>query len=359
MLHQPSEILIVDDILENIQVLSEILKPKGYKVRPVLNGKAALKAARLQPPDLILLDINMPGMNGYEVCEQLNADDGLKEIPVIFISAMSDALDKVRAFSLGAVDYITKPFQMEEVLARVENHLRLYQLQLRLEEQNKHLQKLVREQVREITSSQMATILALAKLAEYRDSDTGRHLERVQTFCQRLSIRLSEMDHWNMVITPQFVDDIFQASPLHDIGKVGIPDQILLKPARLTSEEFEVIKHHATIGANIMEAVQARYPQNHFIGMGIVIARSHHEKWDGSGYPDGLVAEEIPLSARILTAADVYDAMRSQRPYKRAYSHEETCQYFMEQRGRHFDPDIVDVFLSLEGEFKQISENLQ
>jgi len=353
-----ADILIVDDTLANIQVLSAMLKQQGYKVRPVLEGKVALKAAEKQVPDLILLDISMPEMDGYEVCTHLKQNPNLSKVPVIFISALTEPLDKVKAFSVGGVDYITKPFQLEEVRVRVENHLRLTRLQRLMEEYNHNLEEKVIEQVNEISDSQLATILALAKLAEYRDKDTGRHIERIQHFCRLLVTYMAEMPGYSGQISPIYIDNISHASPLHDIGKVGIPDHILLKPGRLTPDEFEIMKTHTMIGYNLLQSVNERYSHNSFIKTGIEISRSHHEKWDGTGYPDGLKGTEIPLSARILAVADVYDALRSKRPYKESFSHIASSKIILEGDGSHFDPDVIKAFIELEDTFERVYADL-
>jgi putative two-component system response regulator len=347
-------ILIVDDTLANLQVLSEMLKQQGYHVRPAPSGLLALEAAQSDPPDLILLDINMPNMNGYEVCTRLKADGHLSKIPVIFLSALSELSDKMKAFAVGGVDYITKPFQFEEVQARVKTHLTICNLQNELELHNHHLEELVQAQVKEISESQMATIFALAKLAESRDEDTGTHLERVQEFCKLLAQQLCTVTTCCESMDTTFINNLYHASPLHDIGKVGISDSILLKPGKHTPEEFEIMKQHTVIGAQTLEAARERYPRNDFINMGISIARSHHEKWDGSGYPDGLAGNDIPLAARIMTVADVYDALRSKRCYKDAFTHENSCEIIINGRGTQFDPVIIDAFLTKEQEFNRI-----
>lgn len=341
-------ILVVDDTPANLKVLTSILKQNGYNARAVPNGKLALQAIKVEPPDLILLDINMPDLNGYEVCETLKKDELFKKIPVIFISALTETMDKVKALSIGGVDYITKPFQFEEVIARVETHLELYHLRMELEKYNNKLHELVNEQLKEIYDSQMATILAMAKITEVRDDNTGKHLGRVQAICRLLAEKLTEQPKCGMLIDKDFIENIFYASPLHDIGKVGIPDNILLKPGKLTSEEFEVMKTHTTIGAETLEVVTKRYPKNKFIKMGLDIARSHHEKWDGSGYLDGLAGDKIPLSARIMALADVYDALLSKRPYKEAFTREITRDIIVQGSGSHFDPMVVEAFLAIE-----------
>ena len=352
-----ADILIVDDTLTNLKVLTGMLKERGYKTRPIPSGKLALQAVRNTPPDLILLDINMPEMTGYEVCAHLKADEKLKDIPVIFISAISETIDKVKGFSIGGVDYITKPFQVDEVLARVETHLKLHRQECELVLHNHHLEELVQAQVKEISESQMATIFAISKLAESRDDDTGKHLDRVRIFCRLLAENLAENPKYRTLIQEKYLDNIAHASPLHDIGKVAISDAILLKPEKLTAEEFTVMQTHTTIGAQTLQIVLKRYPKNHFINMGISIARSHHERWDGGGYPEGIKGEAIPLSARIMAVADVYDALRSKRPYKEALTHGQTREIIYNERGTHFDPDVVASFLDLEKTFLQVSQD--
>ena len=297
-------------------------------------------------------------MNGYEVCETLKKDPEFKKIPVIFVSALSEPLDKVKAFSLGGVDYITKPFQLEEVQARVQTHLRLRQLQNELEDYNQHLEEKVQEQVKEISESQVATILALAKLAEYRDNDTGHHIDRIPSYCKMLAEALCNVEPYQSQITPAFIQNMVNASSLHDIGKVGIPDKILLKSARLTADEFEVMKMHTLIGSQLLEKVRASSPKNSFINMGIEIARSHHEKWDGTGYPDGLKDRQIPISAHILALTDVYDALRSRRPYKEPFTHEETCKIIKASSGTQFDTVLISVFNEIHPEFEKIYASL-
>jgi putative two-component system response regulator len=349
-------ILIVDDTPANLDILSEMLRLRGYTIRPVTSGRQALDTAMISPPDIILLDINMPKMNGYEVCELLKSNVKLNKIPVIFISALNETIDRVKAFSVGGVDYITKPFQYEEVLARVDAHLKISNLQCELEKHNLNLEELVKEKIKELYESQMATILALSELAESRDDDTGKHLDRVQIYCKRLAMELSKNDNYRDIINKSYIDNIFFASPMHDIGKVAIPDSILLKPGKLTFDEFEIMKTHTTLGANTLENVRKKYPVNAFINMGIGIAHYHHERWDGSGYPEGLSGEEIPLSARIMSIADVYDALRSKRSYKEPFSHDDSCDIIMKGSGTQFDPVIIEAFKELQDAFKSESE---
>ncbi|MFH0730786.1 MAG: two-component system response regulator [Pseudomonadota bacterium] len=351
-------IMVVDDTPANLKLLEQMLQSQRYRVLAFSSGKLALKAAAENPPDLILLDIRMPEMDGFEVCRRLKIDDVLKEIPVLFISALSEAADKVMAFSVGGVDYVTKPFQIEEVHARVETHLRLRKLQRELEKHNLHLEELVKEKIREISDSQLATIRAVSKLAESRDDDTGQHIDRTQIFSKVLAEKMRGNPRYAGRISDTFVDNIYHASPLHDIGKVGIPDNILLKPGKLTPEEFEIMKTHTLIGAKTLQTIHGKYPKNAFINMGITIARSHHEKWDGSGYPDGLAGEDIPLAARIMAVSDVYDALRSERPYKPAFTHEKSCGIIIEGAGRHFDTAVINAFTELETAFAEIRNRM-
>jgi len=351
---EKQQIMIVDDTVENLHILGEMLKTQGYKVRPVPNGTMALAAARKDPPDLILLDIMMPELDGYDVCQKLKDDSVLKDVPVVFLSALQDTCDKVKAFDVGGEDYITKPFQFEEVQARVATHLKLHTMQQQLESYNQHLEQRVQDMVQEVTESQMAAIVALAKLTEFRDDDTGKHIERVQMFCRMLAEKLMTYPEYTNVIDAQFVETIFHATALHDIGKVGIPDSILLKPGKLTTEEFDLVKTHTTIGARTLELCSQNYPNNPFINMGILIARHHHEKWDGTGYPDGLSGENIPLPARIMAVVDVYDALVSERCYKKALPHEQSCQIISEGIGSHFDPKIVEAFMDCVEAFKNL-----
>jgi len=353
-----ASVMVVDDTPANQKLMEEILRGHGFRVLQFLRGGMALRAAGQKPPDLILLDIMMPEMDGFEVCRRLKADEALRDIPVIFMSALDDVANKVRAFTEGGVDYVTKPFQEEEVLARVNTHLNQRRMQRELKKHNLYLEELVQEKVKEISDSQMATILALSKLAEFRDDETGRHIERTQKFITILAEKLRDNPRYAASITDAFIENLYYAAPLHDIGKVGIPDHILLKPGRLTPEEFEVMKTHTTMGAMTLQRARAKYPQNAFLNMGIALTRSHHEKWDGSGYPDGLAGEDIPLSARLMALVDVYDALRSKRPYKEAFSHEKSCEIIAKDKGAHFDPVVVDAFIALESEFAAIRARL-
>jgi putative two-component system response regulator len=306
---------------------------------------------------LFLLDINMPEMSGYEACEQIKSSEQLAQIPVIFLSALNSLEDRLRSFHYGGVDYIAKPFQFEEVRARVDAHVRLRRFQNRLEDDNRRLEELVRIQVNRIAEGHTATIFAVARLAEARDTQTGKHLGQIQRLCCLLAEAVSRSGTCHHAIDQAWVDNIVQASPLHDIGKVAIPDGILQKPGKLTAEEITVMQTHTTLGAETLRAVYNRFPHNDLIRMGIELALCHHERWDGTGYPTGLRGEEIPLSARILAVADCYEALRSKRCYKPSVPHEEACAIILGAAGTHFDPQVVAVFAELSETFRQVHEH--
>ncbi len=346
-------ILAVDDTKFNLDLLVDALGDE-HDLSVAMNGATALQLAEATPPNLILLDLMMPGMDGFEVLRRLKANATTREIPVILLTALSEIDHKAKGFALGAVDYITKPFQIEEVVARVNTHLKLRQAQDDLEQFNSSLREMVAKQVEEIAQSQQAMIFALAKLSHTRDDDTGMHLERVQHMCRILATALSANPLFNSEITSRFIDAIYHASPLHDVGKVGIADSILLKPGKLNDHEFAIMKTHTTIGATTLESVYRQYPNNAFIEMGIAIARHHHERWDGSGYPDQLAGEEIPLCARIMALVDVYDALRARRPYKEPFSHEQAMTIIRGETGRIFDARIVETFLLMQNKCDEV-----
>jgi len=348
--------MVVDDTAENLKLLDGILEGGHHEVRLFSSGAMMLRAAEKDPPDLVLLDILMPEMDGYEVCRRMRAEEALHDVPVLFLSALSDVKSKVRAFEAGGVDYVTKPFQMEEVTARVKTHLLLRRTIRELDEHRRDLERIVREKVRELSDSQLGTITALSKLAESRDDESGYHVERTQAFCRILCEHLIRSSRHRDGMTEDFVRNVCGASVLHDVGKVAIPDKILMKPGRLTPHEYEAVKNHAHIGAQTLEAARRQDPRNAFLSVGAAIARSHHERWNGGGYPDGLKGERIPLSARIMAVSDVYDALRSRRPYKQAMPHDEVAGMIRAGAGTDFDPAVVAAFLDAEGEFEMTYE---
>lgn len=351
-------IMIIDDTPENLMLLIDILKKQEYKIKAFPNGKMAIEAALRNPPDLILLDIMMAGMDGYEISKILKQHEKTQNIPILFISALSSTSDKLAAFEAGGVDYISKPFDAKEVEARVKAHLTIGFLQKKIEEHNRQLQAVVERQVQEITKSHLVTIFSMIKLAEARDDDTGKHIERTKAFCRLLANALKEHPDYQDKISDHFIEDIYNASPLHDVGKIAIPDNILLKPARLTPEEFEIMKTHTSLGEKYLKEAYIESQTNSFLKMGIEIAGAHHEKWDGSGYPKGLSGEAIPLSARIMAVGDVYDALRSKRVYKEAFSHEKSVAILLEGKGKHFDPVMIDTFLAVSETFKEIFDTM-
>lgn len=359
-------VLVVDDNELNRDMLSRWLEHQGHNIVLAENGKQALEVVKQVEVDLMLLDIMMPEMNGYQVLEYLKAENKLLHLPVIVITAVDDLDSVVKCIEMGAEDYVTKPFNRVMLHSRIAATLEKKRLRdqeevyrKQIEEYNLHLERRVQEQVRQISSTQLAIIFALARLSESRDDETGKHLERVREYCRVLVSQLGRLPKYASVITPTFIENIFAASPLHDVGKVGIPDRILLKPARLTPDEFEIMKTHTTIGADTLRAVDREYPGNSFIRTGIEIAECHHEKWIGGGYPHGLDGEKIPLAARIVALVDVYDALTTTRVYKKAYMHRESVAIILEERGKHFDPDVVDSFEIVESEFQRIRGELQ
>lgn len=324
-MHQQT-ILVVDDEPANIDLLVECLKD-AYNVKAATRGERALRIARSgEPPDMILLDIMMPDMDGFEVCRQLKADLSTRHIPIIFITAKIGLDDEIRGLELGAVDYITKPISPPIVQARVHTQLALY-------DQNRILDIKVREQTAQLNETRLAIIRRLGRAAEYKDNETGLHVIRMSHYAAIIS-RAIGMDERN-------VDLLLNAAPMHDVGKIGIPDRILQKPGKLTPEEWDVMRTHAQIGADIIGDANG----SELLEMARVVALTHHEKWDGSGYPNALAGEQIPQVGRIVAIADVFDALTSVRPYKPAWPVERALELFHECRGTHFDPDLVPVFL--------------
>ena len=351
-------ILIVDDIEAKRKLLQDQMKTLGYYITQAENGLSALAQMTLEPPDVVLLDINMPEMNGFEVIEQMKMNPVLNNIPIIVISALSDVEDIIRCIKLGADDFLTKPHNIDLLNARVENHIekkelrdREQRLLMKIEEYNLNLEDKVRQQVKETGDAQRSVIFAMSKLVESRDQETGAHLERIREYCKLLVRKLATHQKFASQINEKFIEDLYASSPLHDIGKVGMPDRILLKPGKLTSEERKIMNSHTLIGAETLRAVDENHPGNSFIKMGIEITESHHEKWDGSGYPYGLKADKIPLSSRILSLADFYDALTTDRPYRKALEHSVVRDMIISEANKHFDPYIVDVFIEIENEF--------
>jgi len=358
---QRKTVLIVDDMPENLIVLGELLMPY-YQVRIANSGAHALTSAVTQPkPDIILLDIMMPEMDGYEVLKQLKANPETDHIPVIFVSALNEAEDETHGLELGAADYITKPIRPSIVLARLHTQLLVKEATDILLDNNAWLETEIQRRMRQNQMIQDVSLRALAKLAEARDNETGNHIIRTQNYVKLLAQELALLPKYSEILTPNVIELYTKAAPLHDIGKVGIADSILNKPGKLTSEEFEIMKTHAQIGA---EAIRAAIEDEQdkegldFLYVAMEIAGNHHEKWNGSGYPNGLSGEAIPLSARLMAVADVFDALINKRIYKSAFTFETARDLIIENRGLHFDPDVVDAFINRMDDFIAIANRL-
>ncbi len=340
-------ILIVDDVSDNIQVAMSILKEKNYQFSFALNGEQALELVKANTFDLILLDIMMPGMDGYEVCKQFKNNKKTQDIPVIFLTAKVDVDSIKSGFEVGAVDYIIKPFHPEELIARVKTHLELYVAKRILKKYNLNLKNslLFREQrfITELEDSQKEMIYVLTELMEANSDETGRHIRRVAEYSRLLA-------HYHPNITEEDAQVIFHAAPMHDIGKIAIPHEILHKPGRLTEEEFNIMKTHTTRAHDFLKISDRK-----FIKAANVIAMQHHEKWDGSGYPKGLAGEDIHPYARIVALADVFDALTHKRVYKDAWTVDEAVEYIAQHKNTQFDPVLVEIFLEHIDEFITIS----
>lgn len=349
-------ILIVDDTPDNITLLSALLKD-AYKVKIATNGLKALHVASIKPaPDLILLDVMMPEMDGYETCRRLKEQADTAQIPVIFLTAKSQISDEEMGLKLGAVDYITKPVSPPIVLARVATQLNLARARTLLQDQNTHLESMVNDRTRKLAKMQDAIIMAMASLAETRDNETGNHIRRTQNYVATLARSLKNHPRFSRELSEENIELLYKSAPLHDIGKVGIPDNILLKPGKLTSEEFEIMKLHTNYGRETILSVEKYLGEsNEFLRFAREITYSHQEKWDGSGYPENLVGDAIPISARLMAVADVYDALITKRVYKEAFSHDESLSIMRKGRGTHFDPDILDAFFLIADEFQEIA----
>ncbi|MGR8999423.1 MAG: response regulator [Gammaproteobacteria bacterium] len=350
-------ILIVDDSPENLSVLSELLE-SAYRVRATTSGRKALRIAGTRPrPDLILLDVMMPDMDGYQVFERLHADPVTRDIPVIFVTAMDNTEAQVQGLQAGAVDYISKPVVPSIVLARVHNQLELKQARDWLRDQNGYLEAEITKRMAENVSIQEVSIRALAHLAETRDPETGNHILRTQNVVNRLAQELRTHPRFEPLLTEHYIHLLTLSAPLHDIGKVGIPDSILLKPGPLTPEEWTIMKKHAQLGSEAIElAEQDAAEPVEFLSLAKEIAHWHHEKWDGAGYPDGLIGDSIPVSARIMALADVFDALISRRVYKQPMPYDEVQNIIESGRGQHFDPDMTDTFLANFSVFWKITD---
>jgi putative two-component system response regulator len=341
-------IFLVDDSITNLTMGRNVLT-KYYNIATLESGERLLKMLEKTIPDMILLDVEMPEMNGYETIKIIKSKKETKDIPVIFLTAKTDSDSELEGLSLGAIDYITKPFSPPLLLKRIETHLELANY-------NKHLQEMVEAKTKSVLELQNAILKTMAELVECRDDITGGHIERTTSYLGVLLNTLSarglyekEMASWNLNL-------VLQSAQLHDIGKIAVKDSILLKPAKLTPEEFEEMKKHTTFGEEVIKKMKNTVTEQAFLEHAEIFAATHHEKWDGSGYPRGIKGEDIPLQGRLMAIVDVYDALVSDRPYKKAFSHEEAVKIISDSRGGHFDPDLVDLFINISDEFKLLVE---
>lgn len=341
-------VLIVDDIIANLTVLAEMIKKAGFMARPVTSVIQALEAIEIYEPQLILLDISMPDMDGFDLCEMLKSSTKTRDIPIIFISAMNSTVDKVKGFKLGAVDFITKPFELDEVILRVSTHIKIYRMQHELESYNNKLQRLLSEQHNTMMMEYRNMFLTMAKLAEAREKTDELHFINIAKKCRILAMSLQLSDYFEDKISDEFINLIELAAPLHDIGKITLPDNVLCKKDQLTEEEMDIIKKHPRNGSEILKSVNKLKEHSDLFELAAEIANFHHEKWDGSGYPEGLKGEEIPISARIMAIVDSYEALTSKTCYHEPYSHEESMKIIIDEAGKSFDPEIVEIFTKIQ-----------
>ena len=358
-------IIIVDDNLDNLTLGSKALEDH-YDVITLNSGTRLIGLLEKRMPDLILLDVNMPDLNGFDTIKKLKSIEKFVKIPVIFLTAKTDSSSELEGLSLGAVDYITKPFSPPLLRKRIELHLLLEKREKELLEKqeelldfNENLQNMVDEKTKTVVELQNVILGTLADLVENRDNITGGHIDRTQDYLRILIDAMTDHESYSKIISSWNIDLLLQSAQLHDIGKISIDDSILRKPAALTPEEFDKIKEHAEIGRLIIEKIEKRTSQQDFLEQAMIMASTHHEKWDGSGYPNCLKGEEIPLQGRLMAIADVYDALISDRPYKKALTHIEAVKIIKKDSGTHFDPSLVDLFLSVSDEFDRVSCQIQ
>jgi len=343
-------ILVVDDQPPNIELFEAYLVPQGYEIITAANGEEALGKLSGNQIDLILLDVMMPGMDGFEVTRRVRQDATHRLLPIILVTALQETEDRIKGINAGCDDFISKPIDKTELLARVRSLLKVkayndlmsnYRNELEAEVTNRI--EALKQAFEMIKTASLDTIYRLSVASEYKDADTGAHIKRVSRYSAAIARRMG--------LPAKTIETILYAAPMHDLGKIGIPDQILLKPAGLDPAEWEIMKQHKVIGAKILKGADAE-----FIRLGEIIARSHHEKWDGSGYPQSLAGVDIPIAGRITAIADVFDALTSKRPYKEPFSVEESLSIIREGRGTHFDPEVVDAFFAILDEILAIKK---
>ncbi len=352
-------ILVVDDLIENALVLKSFIRPMGFEVIVAQSGEEALQKVGERPPDIILLDLVMPGMSGFEVCERLKENNETRHIPVIIITGLSDPEANVHAVQAGADDFLIKPFDRVLLEARIKTSFKTKRLQDALLQHHRELEERVRERTHQVEHTREVAVFSLARLAESRDTETGDHLERMRRYVRILAMEMRTWGRFDEMCNGRFIEEIYLSSPLHDIGKVGIPDRILLKPGALSESEFAIMKTHSLIGGDTLRDADYEAGQNSFLAMGRDIAYYHHERWDGHGYPNGLKGKEIPLAARIVAMADVYDALSSKRPYKDAFSHDRSREIILAGADKQFDPDVIEAFLRCEDKFIEVRGEFQ
>jgi putative two-component system response regulator len=351
---------------ENIALMRRLLAPKGYTIAEALSGPAALAMVAEDPPDVILLDLIMPEMNGFEVCDRLKRDLATRHIPIIIITGVSEHEANIRALEAGVDDFLIRPIDPVLLDARIRSSVKskalqdqIIKYQRRLEGDNQALEERVRERTAQLERTQQVTMFSMARLAESRDPETGEHLDRMRRYVREIAIEMGSWPKYDGIIDSGFVEILYYSSPLHDIGKVGIPDQILLKPGKLTVDEFDIMKTHTLVGGDTLKAADEEAGGNSFLMMGRDIAYFHHEKWDGNGYPFSLAGEDIPLPARIVALGDAYDALTSKRPYKEPFSHERSRDIILDAGGTHFDPDVIEAFKARDSRFVKIRDKYQ
>ena len=349
-MEKKAKILVVDDEDRNLRLMDAMLVSLDYEVILARDGGEALEKVQEVPPDVVLLDIMMPGLDGFEVAGRLKENEETKIIPIVMVTALKEVEDRVKALEAGADDFLTKPVDRTELKARVRSllkvkayndHMRNYQKELEAEVARRTEQ--LHRAFEQIKSASLETIYRLSQAAEYRDEDTGAHIQRMSRYAAAVAGKMG--------MTDKAVENILYAAPMHDVGKIGTPDRILLKPAKLDPDEWEIMKQHTLIGGRILGGSESG-----FIKLGEVIALTHHEKWDGGGYPKGIKGARIPLAGRITAIADVFDALTSKRPYKEPFAVEKSLDIIKEGRGNHFDPDVVDAFFAVEDEILSVKE---
>ena len=347
-------IFLVDDDVTNLAIGNDTLS-QMYKTLTMNSGARLIKILESHTPDLILLDVEMPEMNGYETIELLKSKEETKKIPVIFLTAQSDVESELKGLSLGAIDYIIKPFSPPLLLKRIEMHLLIESQNKLLINFNNNLQLMVDERTKTVVELKNAFLRTMAELVECRDGTTGEHIGRTEYYMRILIDSLQQHELYKAEMSTWDKELVLQSAQLHDVGKIAVKDNILQKPGKLTRDEFEEIKTHVSFGEMVIERIKQKTTERSFLEQASVFIATHHEKWDGSGYPRGLKGKAIPLQGRLMAIADVYDALTSDRPYKKAFTHEEAVEIIANDRGKHFDPDLVDIFLSVSDKFSKVA----